>query len=342
MKIRCFDKNDFNALVQFNEKVFPLRDKIDEFIKYNFIENPFDSKAWNKLLIAVNEREEIEGQFLLLPSIFFFKGIKYPAFFGMDYIVDNINKNSIIGSILAKKAFKSENYITVGLSDISLKIHRALKQKIIGDIIKYIRFTSIFSIFRFVFASQPKDVSSFSFPEIIKISPGKFTRVFNAVEITAKDDFWNFDTMEFIRNEEFINWRFFHYPDKYFVYKYVSYSNIKTLKPTYFVVRPVIWKNVNCLLLVDYRYKFETDFHFDEILKASIQIMKKNNFAALIAGCSIENNKRKFYRKLFFPYGAKMHIVSKFDLAAYETNTENIMLTFADGDGDYYFGNKKW
>jgi hypothetical protein len=48
-------------------------------------------------------------------------------------------------------------------------------------------------------------------------------------------------------------------------------------------------------------------------------------------------------KKLYFPYGNKMDIVTNFNVNSLINNVNNsLMVTFADSDCDHYFGNKKW
>jgi hypothetical protein len=344
MKLRGFSINQFDSLVRFNEKVFPIRDNVAEFIKYNFYFNPTKHESGENIILAEDDNGAIIGQFFLMHTFFYFNGKKYKGFWGIDYIVDELYRGTNTGSVLARRALKNEHYFTVGSSEISTKIHLALKQRIIGSIIKYIRLNSAFTILKFLIKAPQKELKSYHFPDSIRTSKGDFKRVFNSDEIISENGYWNSDSLEFIRDKKYIDWRFFFYHDKYFVYKYSSDNDNKDPLPVFFVVRPVCWKNVNCLLLVDFRYNLDADFCFDEITRATVKLMKSTKLSAIITGSSVYKHKRQLNWKLFLSFGEKMHVITKF-ITDFENEAyvpDRLVLTFADCDCDYYFGNKKW
>jgi hypothetical protein len=344
MKIIDYKQDKFDSLLKFNGRVFPFRDKISEYLEYNFKSNPVRHDSVENIIIAENEEGEIIGQFLLIHTFFFYSGIKHKGVWGVDFIVDEAYRGSYAGSVLAKKVLRTQNYFTIGPSEISQRIHLALKQKIIGSIIKYIRLNSVFSILKFLIKTPARELYTYNFPDQVTTQNGRFKRVFNSDGIGTDTGCWNSATLEFSRDSKFLDWRFFYYPGKYFVYQYFSLSNHENYLPVYFVVRPVQWKNVNCLLLVDYRYNLENERCFNAIINATVKLMKATNLSAIIACSSIRKHKKVLNRNMFFAFGEKMHILTGFKTNGEEDPVTNhkILLTFADCDCDYYFGNKRW
>jgi hypothetical protein len=340
MEIKHFKKENLSALVEFNKKMYPMRNKIEESIKYRFFDNPTVSQPWEYSIIAENGNGEIIGQYLLMPSLFYFQANKYKALWGMDYIVDETHRKSSIGAFLAKKATTESHFGFV--NGKSLKILTGLHEQNIGSLVKFIRLNSLFLALKFIFKTEPKDLSKIKIPPSIKTKKGVFNRIYNPDEIISHEGFWNEDTLEFIRDEEFLRWRFFYYADKYFVYKYSQNNNNGSVKPTYFIVRPVVWKNVNCLLLVDYRYDMNSRNHFKEIIKATIKFMRKTNLAATITGSSLTRNNFLLKKKMFFPFGTKLSIVTNCLSNIKLEKHFKIMATFADADTELYYGNRKW
>jgi hypothetical protein len=344
MIIRKFEEKDYISLVDFNNIAFKRRDKIEESIKYRFYQNPFSINKTSEILIAKDDEEKIIGQIMVMPSEFIYEDKVYPAFFGMDYFVDLNARNSLAGVILANKYLKLEDNFGIGLTDKSLAIVKAFNVKLIGYMEKYIKLNNVFSIFKFLLGTKLKTQSHFIFPININIKDGKFIRIFNPEEIISKDGYWNRQLIEFSRSRDFINWRFFYYPEKYIVYKYISDISGNNPRPVYFVVRPIIWKNVNCLLLVDFRFNLADSKMFDKILKSAVKISRKLNMAATITGCSLPSCDANLKKELFFKFGRKKEIVSRFQVERDNNNSngDRILVTFADSDSDFYYGDNKW
>jgi len=344
MIIRRFENKDYQSLIDFNCKNFNKRDKIEESIIHRFFNNPFSVKDKSDILIAIDDRGEIIGQILVMLSEFNHEGNVYPAFLGMDYFVTKEARNSLAGIRIANKYKDLKYNLGIGLTDASLAIMRAFNVPVVGYMSKYIKLTNIFSILKFLLASKIKTQSKFAPPGSINLKGGRFVRVFNADELISETGYWNKNLLEFTRCKAFINWRFYSYPDKYFVYRYFTHNSENNSIPNYFVVRPIIWKNSNCLLLVDYRFDPELKSMFNNILNSVGKSSQELKMAATITECSLPECEVDLKRNLFFKFGRKMEIVSKYpiNLNKNESEKNSILVTFADSDGDFYYGNDKW
>jgi len=344
MEIRRFEEKDFLSLVEFNSNVFNSRDKIAESINYRFFENPYAEKSAKEILIAQDKNEKIVGQILVMPTFFSLDDKIYPAFYGMDFFVNIENRNSLTGVILVNKFKDLSNTFGIGLNDTSLAIFKAFNYKIIGFLPKYLRINNIFSLLRTQLSNKGKTNNSYSFPDSICVNASTFKRVYNAEEIISKDGYWNTNLLEFTRSKEFIAWRFFYYPGKYVVYKFLSTGNNECSKPTFFVVRPIVWKKLNCLLLVDYRFDVLDTSMFSEILQSTVRLSKKLKMTGIITGCSLPSCEKKLKHNWFFKFGRKLEIVTKFQNGSKDNKqqTDTILITFADSDCDFYYGSDKW
>lgn len=344
MIIKKFEEKDYIPLIEYNKAVYAKRNNIEESFSYRFVINPFAKKASSETLIAIDEKGDIAGQLLVMPSEFTFEGKTYNAFVGMDYFVNKQARNSLAGVILANKYKNLKFNFGIGLTDESLAILNAFNVKAQGFMEKYIKINHLFSIFKFLFTSKQKNAKSFIFPDSINVKNVQFKRVQSPKEILATNNYWNYNIVEFTRNIEFITWRFFYYPNKYFVYKCASSTNQHEVTSSYFVVRPIIWKNVNCLLLVDYRFNVKDEEMIGSMLKATIKLSRRLKMAATITGCSLPVFKKQLSRNMFFRFGRSMEIVTNFNVQDIVNNgsKNKILVTFADSDGDFYYGNYKW
>jgi hypothetical protein len=344
MLVRKFEDKDYHSLIDFNKAVFDKRDQIEESIVYRFYKNPYANQIAKEIIVAVDATNKIVGQILVLPSELYLDGEKYPVFFGMDFFLHSEYRNSLAGVILGNK-FKDLKYgYGIGLTDASLAIFKAFKYKIVGFIPKYIKIINILSVLLSLLSIRKKEVRKYSFPASISVDSGMFIRVFEAVGLTPEVGYWNKNLIEFGRSTDFIRWRYFYYPDKYFVYKYLPENEEEISKPSFFVVRPIVWKRLNCLLLVDYRFNSEDKAMFNNILKSSIKISAKLKLAATITGCSLPSCENILRKKRFFKFGRALEIVTKFQADKIDTdlNVDKVLATFADADCDFFYGSDKW
>jgi hypothetical protein len=344
MIIRKFQEGELSKLIDFNEKVFNKRDKVEESILYRFFINPISDKQLNETLVAIDENDNLVGQILMMPAAFSFEKQKYKAFWGMDFFVNEASRNSLGGVILANRAVAVNYHFGIGFTEPSLRLFLAFNEKIVGYMNKYIKLNILFSVYRIIF--KRKNIIFFDglFPDIIKTQIGKFIRVYKADEIVTNTGFWNSDIIEFSRSNQFIHWRFFYYTDKYFVYKFIPDKPEHFCNSSYFVLRPIVWKGVKCILLVDYRFDINDRNMFSLIIKSAIKVSKKLKMAATIMGCSLPSYNFSLRKKCFIRFGGKVEIVTnfKFKNNNLEKNRNRIMVTFGDSDCDFYYGNDRW
>jgi len=344
MLVRKFEDNDYHSLVEFNTTVFNRRDQVEESIFYRFYKNPYAHQIEKEILVAVDATNKIVGQILVLPSELYLDGKKYPVFFGMDFFLDSKYRNSLAGVILGNKFTDLKHGCGIGLTDASLAIFKAFNYKIVGYIPKYIKINNILSAIISLIPIRTKTARKYSFPDTVSVDSGKFIRIFEADELTSEVGYWNKKLIEFARSRDFITWRYFYYPDKYFVYKFLPKNQEEISKPSFFVVRPMVWKRLNCLLLVDYRFNSEDKAMFNNILQSTIKISAKLKMSATITGCSLPSCEKVLRKKRFFKFGRALEIVTKFqaDKIYEEFNVDKVLATFADADCDFYYGSDKW
>jgi hypothetical protein len=338
MSIRKVEDADLDEIVRFNTRLYPKRNKIKESFVYRFYDNPFSKNLINESLIALDSNNNIVGQDLLMPSILLYQGKQYPAFWEMDFIVDE-RYRGMNGVLLAKKATVVRNLFGVGYSKQSIGLRLAIGEPIIGCLVKYIKICNPF-FFLHYYKIIKKNKTVTDFPETINLKNGNFNRVRNSESILSQNGSWNKNYLEFTRNKEFVDWRFFTYKDKYFVYSYLPIQNNISNNPVYFIVRPIIWENMHCLLLVDYRLDLDNIKMFETILKTVSKLAFNMKYDAIIAGCSIPGYEKTLKRKFFFPFGERMDIISRFyKTIDSSTHERNVFVTFADSDCDFYYGN---
>ena len=211
MIFKVANVDELSLLINFNKKLFPKRNMIRESISYRFIKNPF-AKGLDSIICV--DDGKIVGQFLLMPCQFKFKNEIHKSYWGMDYITSIETRRTAVGSILCMKAIKEKIHFGVGLSPISLKIHKALKEKDIGAVNKYLKINFSLNVLKSIFYKK----NNF-YPPKISFNDKNFFLVKDPGEIKSSDGYWGKNELEFSRNEKFLKWRFFYYEDKYILYR---------------------------------------------------------------------------------------------------------------------------
>lgn len=339
MLIRKINDSDIPALIQFNKEAYPDRNATEESVNYRLFRNPYYSGS-HETLIAV-EGNEIIGQIMMMPTEFRHGGKKYCGYWGMSYFVNESFRGTPAGTILCKRATKIEHHFGLGFSEQSLKIHLVFREKIVGYMAKMIRINNIISVVKSVrhnFHSK----YDFLFPAEIESNENRFIKINHHDEIRHQNGFWNNDVLEFIRDKKFMEWRFFYYPGKYFFYKLID-SSAGSKNPVYFVVRPIVWKRMNCLLLVDYRFNLDNPDEFANIINAVNKLSSDLNLAASITGCSLPGLLPVLKKNRFYEYGKRSEVVTGYNLSrGFSSMDDTVFVTFADSDNDFYYGDDKW
>ncbi len=322
MKISNIDSEKIDEVILFNKEVYPVRKGVEDSINLRFFKNPYQKNGIQDSYIIGSENE-IAGQFLLMGTAFEFNSQKFYGIWGMDYIVKEEHRGSMLGSILAKKAIGSGIHFGVNLSEVSLKIHLAFREKIIGEAFKFLKITNLFA--------TPKIFLKKGFHEAKKLSvPNEINGFQLKINPESIDCNWfsDFETLVFSRSKEFIGWKYFSEKDKYYFYQKGN---------SYFVVRSIFWKGLNCIMLVDCRYDFGNPTIFNEIISTTEKLSKKVGTDAILALSSSENEFDILKKHRFLKPKLGMPIITNF-----KEEVKKINLNFADSDLEHFYGNNKW
>ena len=321
--------------------MYPKRDKVEESIYFRFFKNPLSDKH-SESIIAVNGRDEIIGQYFLMPARFRYRDNEAIVHWGMDYIVEQKERRSLTGIILCREALKVKFHFGTGVNETALPIHKRFGDEVIGYSNRYIKIINPFFIHNFLPTLFTHNLY-LKFPEVVDTKYSRFARVHEAGEIISNSGYWDKASFEFSRDVDFIRWRFFYYRNKHIVYKYVSgmekdNSNTNT---SYFIVRQILWRKIKCLLLVDYR--FSSYGHFKEILKAVTNLARTQKMSAILTKCSLPSLMKILSRNYFIKFSGGV-IISNYKKLNNNCpiDNDNILVTYGDSDADFWKGDNTW
>ncbi len=335
MKIQKISELQFKQIFAFNKQIFPQRTDAEAHFRFLFIDNPLvTDKSKPGGLIAVNEKEVIIGQFMLSPAEFQYQQQKVPCYFGCDYYVTEPYRNSGAGALLAMQAINGyKPYFTIGPSPDALQISVALKTRIIGELHKYIRLVNFTSPFKALlqqckFHATGRKPALAVFPDLVETDG----LVFN--KITKPDDWQEINPqvnyLEFSRSRQFIKWRFFSQPDRYYIYQAGQVGG-------YLVCRTLNWHGLQLLALVDYRASLLNKHEFTAILKASVKIAAAAKLDGMMTMSSLAFFDKIMRKNGFMKIGRPQTVLTNAALDLPRNRIENrnmIFTTMADCDLD--------
>lgn len=326
----------YEDLCLYIKKTWP--EKRDDYIDYCLKEAAEDEK--NNLL-CLNEKGEIVGCQLCFSTKALIRGVEQCTGWAHDTILDKEYRGD--GGLLLMLEAQALPLFGVGLSDINQKIQKVLNATFFKDVITYFRLNLFFirSVFLYIVR---KKVGSIHFHSLDKVQIGRNTfaevRDVASLKIPNKGYWWKGQAdIDFIRDYDYLSKRFMNNFNKYYLYHLIVQGENDSC---YFVIRPILYKKIPTLSIVDFRYDFEKPEQFSLISEAANRIAKANKIGLVLYLCNIGHKKAlmefsKFSILSFFPFllrknpGVSYVASSSFHLSQAATS----LATGADADGDF-------
>jgi hypothetical protein len=337
MKI-SFQKNaPINNFIDFNDSSFPDRSMSSEkLINFRYFNPLHPGNFIENNVIAYDDDEQICGQTLYHPAKYYFEKKNHTMEWSFDLFVDPNRRTDSVGLHLFEfiKANKGNSIFATGVGEKALRIEKFFGYHIIGHLRKYYKLVNpFFLISGFL---RGKNIKSSKFP--LKIFIGKiiFEKV-NVHSIWDSKDPYNTQLLEFERNIDFMQWRFFSDGFQYSVYQ--NNEKKPNGRPTYFVVRTVKIKRITSLVLVDYRFDTSKKEDFISIIKATQRVASKLFLPVIVTGSSIQATDSILDLLKFKITGKDRPIIC--NIKEYKQYKDKIrirnfiFLTLADSDGEY-------
>lgn len=264
------------SLAEYMCKIYPSFTK--EYIDYNVNEGILGNQERNTSFIVVDDNMKIVGCHLSFSTKAWIHGREVPVVWGHDTYLDTEYRREI-GMDLVLEIAAIKNGFGLGLSDINFKIQKLIRSTMFVDgtrkyciITPWILWRKCQSLFK-ISSKFPV------FPNKIVIGTETFVqcKIPNDISI-PNNGYWNKDKCEvdFIRDKEFLDKRFFHNP----VHTYYVYT-IKG-KNCYFVIRPILYRGLFSLMLSDFRYEHTWPLFVHVMYKAIIKLCNMNKLASII------------------------------------------------------------
>lgn len=316
-----------DSLAVYMHNRFPLYSK--EYISFN-IDEAIDSNKENATsFIAVDDNRNIVGCHLSFSTKAWIHDKEVTAIWGHDTYLDSEYRRELgMDLVLEMAAYKFG--FGLGLTDINTKIQKLIRSNIFVDGVRKYCILNPWILWRKFQSFLKKPTSAPSLPSVIHIADKSFTNCQSPKDIQIPNNgYWNKNICEvdFIRDKDFLNKRFFKNP----VHLYYIY----TLKNEfcYFVLRPVLFKGVYALMIVDFRYDNTKPAQIELIFKAAQKVCYQKRLAAILFTTSDKNVKSLFdNNKLCRSYPVSFVSNKK----NFTSKDSIVYLTAADSDDEYH------
>lgn len=304
-------------------KTFPSysNDYLDYCVQYAY--NPdSDSTGY----IVLTEDDQIVGCHLFFPIRAFIRGDVVNTCWGHDtYIDEAYRKEMSIDFILKINRVPA---FGIGVTDANKKIQESIRTSFIPGLYTYCFVNAYSCLFKLL---SSKRLVSFRPCPTIKIDNGLFVLVNTSTEVIIPNNgFWykEINDVDFVRDEKYLDMRFFYNR----VFRYYVYT-IKG-KSVYFVVRPIIFRGMPMLSVVDYRYTYNDMIGIYDIIEAAKYIAFKNHLAGVVL---VSNDKGLSTKKLgIFSLKRELTLVANRFLKL--SSNISLCVTSADADVDFMRG----
>ena len=323
-----------DRLLAYMQSVYPHRNS--EYLKWwvNNIDNA-GSECWDKcLLILENDNQIIGCTTANRTSIVCQHIIEYFFCRGNTIVSPNLRGKGISKEIY-NRVNSYNNWLSIGITDIAWKIQPKYVKNFtpLRPINVYIGINGpivIQSLKRFFHISN-SSLSDVSFPLQQKINGhDEIRRINNVSEMEIPiNGHWTGDDIEFVRDGEFIQKRFFNIycADRYGIYQYLS--NGKCIG--YVILRKTRYKGFEMVSLVDYRFHARKDEL--RAFKVASKIARLNHIGLVIALSSRD------YGNSLMPlvFKTKKKVSCATGYKDYADKFNDVLITSGDSDLDFVY-----
>lgn len=312
-------------LTVYLRKKFPhySAEYVDYCVNLSFVE---EEKGVPSLLV-INQHHEIVGCHLYYNTKAKILGCISNVRWGHDtYLDDNYRHKTRFPRVVSEiDAFG------IGLSAINKKIQQHYHILFYDCLYNYVIFNRniVLDIIKKVINKQDAE---FVAKETLVVNNQIFELAHRVEDLHIPNGgFWckNMVDVDFVRDQEFLNYRFFN--NKVHCYYLYHLLTGKSLDECYFVVRPIFFKGLRALYLVDFRYDLSCPEQLKSLLRAT-SLLARQNGIGMVLFTSCDSTINKYYNSLCWKK-SPLDMYAKGKLKALKE--ARLFVTASDSDVDF-------
>jgi len=344
IKIMPVDDSLTEKIAGFSKALYPQMNNLKDYIQWFSHDAPFLKGRPIPGLLALSDENEIVGCYMFNHQEWYFQGGKYEGFIGYDFFVKKDFRKTGTGALLLIQSLrKYKPFIGLGMSATLERLYTVMKVKEIGKLEKFLwvnrPLSSVNHGLKYLFTRNfrtQKPMRQEIFPKSLSRDEVSFN-LLSRFPAESYKEYYDDSVVEFSRSAEFLDWRFFKRKNGYGFY-YCQDGEY----PLYFVVRPVSFKGLHLLLIVDYKIPLHEKKSWRLILRLSKKIARQLRFDGLITASSHMVFDNGLKSEGFFSIGRLGAIISTSanSLPLKPGLKSNIYVTMGDSDIDLNFGDK--
>lgn len=264
------------SLAEYMHKIYPSFTK--DYIDYNINEGILGNHERKSSFIVIDNNRNIVGCHLSFCTKAWIHGEELPVVWGHDTYLDSEYRKEI-GLDFMLEIATIKNGFGLGLSDVNVKIQKKMRAAMLIDGVRKYCIISPWILWgkcQSFFNVSPKLPI---LPSLIRIGNNTIIQCKTPEDISIPNNgYWNKDICEvdFVRDKDFLNKRFFQNP----VHTYTVYT-IKG-ESCYFVLRPILFRDVPALMLADFRYEQIWSLFVHVMYKVLIKLCNMYKFGAIL------------------------------------------------------------
>ena len=326
VRITNYEDKYYDSLLQFSKRVWPK--KSEAYLRYRLYEILNGERRDTNVLLM--DDDKVVGCNLIFPAKAMINGIEENVSWSHDTFIDEAYRGDWgMEMFLTIKTLK--NCWGLGLSNTSKKMFKKQRYVFLSPLKSYIG-CNIWSIKYLLQKAgvKNKEIKKTA-PSQIKVGKNLFSLTGNADYVRVPNDgYWNKGqtAVDFIRDKEFLDTRFFNNFNKYYFYRL---ENESEYDKCYFVIRFIKYKNADFISLVDYRYDLTQPEQFETIIKAVKRIAMANKAPFYRFSTTVER-KPKDLRSMIFQMNGYSDLITNNKNVSPDAN---VIITVADSDKDF-------
>ena len=326
-KIIHYNHNYYDLLKDYCQKSWP--DSSVKYYEYKMNEIPENANDVLENLIALNDEGDIVGCNFFLPTRALIHGVETKIYWSHNTLVDEKYRGDLGMEMML--AAKGKDKFGAGLSLINYKIQKRLKSNFLGIEHSYIKL-NLQTPISLIFCCLKKG-TNYSFKAFDRIATNGycFKLITDIHQLTIPNNGYWFNVesdVEFVRDEHFIDKRFLHNFNKYYLY---AHDDKDGQTDMYFVLRITRRKGLPVLSIIDFRYGMNNKNALKVIINAANKLARKNGFPFTLLCTTMVVDKSLYSFKLKDNPCAAVLGPKKLKFP----NPSSIVFTMADADADF-------